>query len=101
MAMTTTVYDPLYKKIDFEVDIDKRTSKLVVVGVIEGKGEPIVNPVTGAEHQVRIALDKGFEFLSAEIGSGTSKSFGKIPMELTASYGQFANIHLSTHGIVQ
>lgn len=101
MAMTTTVHDPLYKKIDFEVDIDKRTSKLLVEGLIEGKGEPILNPVTGEEHRARIVLEKGFEYLSAEMGSGTSKSMGAIPMELTASYGQFANIHLSTHGIVQ
>ena len=101
MAMTTTVYDPLYKKIDFEVDIDKRTAKLLVEGLIEGLGEPIRNPVTGAEHRSRIVLDSGFEFLSAEMGSGTSKSTGPVSMELTSSYGQFANIHLSPQGIVK
>jgi hypothetical protein len=101
MAMTTTVYDPLYKKIDFEVDIDKRTAKLLVEGLIEGLGEPIRNPVTGVEHRSRIVLDGGFEYLSAEMGSGTSISKGDVPMELTSSYGQFANIHLSPQGIVE
>ena len=101
MAMTTTVYDPLYKKIDFEVDIDKRTAKLLVEGLIEGLGEPIRNPVTGVEHRSRIVLDDGFEYLSAEMGSGTSISKGAVPMELTSSYGQFANIHLSPQGIVE
>ena len=101
MSMTTTVHDPLYKKIDFEVDIDKRTSKLLVEGLVEGLGEPIRNPVTGVEHRSRIVRESSFEFLSAEMGSGTSKSMGAVPMELTSSYGQFANIHLSPHGIVQ
>ena len=101
MSMVTTVHDPLYKKIDFEVDIDKRTAKLLVEGLVDGTGEPIRNPVTGAELRARIDLDGGFEYLVAEMGSGTSKSMGTIPMELTASYGQFANIHLSPQGIVQ
>jgi hypothetical protein len=101
MAMTTTVYDPLYKKIDLEVDIDRRTAKLLVEGLVEGFGEPIRNPVTGVVHRSRIVRDSGFEFLSAEMGSGTSKSMGPVSMELTNSYGQFANIHLSPQGIVQ
>jgi hypothetical protein len=101
MMMTTKVHEPIYRKIDFEVDIDKRTAKLVVEDLVEGLGEPIRNPVTGVEHRSRIVRDSGFEFLSAEMASGTSKSMGAVPMELTSSYGQFANIHLSPYGIVE
>ena len=100
MSMTTTVHDPLYKKIDFEVDIDKRTAKLVVEGLVESSGEPIRNATTGAESRARINLPNGFEYTVAEMGSGTSKSMGAIPMELTASYGQFANLHMTTQGVV-
>ena len=35
MSMANTVHDPLYKKIDFEVDVDARTAKLVVAGQVE------------------------------------------------------------------
>lgn len=101
MSMTTTVHDPLYKKIELEINADMRTAKMLVEGVVEGLGEPIQNPVTGAELSIRIVQDGGFEFISAEMGSGTSKSMGAVPMELTSSYGQFANINLSPHGIVQ
>ena len=101
MSMTTTVHDELFRKIDFEVDVENRTANLLVENLVEGKGEPIRNPVTGDEHRARIQLDKGFEFLEAEMGSGTSKSKAAIPIELSSSYGQFATIHLSTHGIVQ
>lgn len=101
MTTMTTIHDPLYKKIDFEVDIDKRSSKLLVEGLVEGKGKPIRNRKTGAEHRIRIDLPNGIEFLFAEMASGTSKSMGAIPMELTATHGSFANIHLSPQGIVK
>jgi hypothetical protein len=101
MSMTTKVHDPLYRDIHFEVDVDNRRAELKVKGLVESKGEPILNPVTGAEHRARITLDHGFEYITAEMGSGTSKVTGDIPLDLTASYGQFANIHLSTQGIVK
>jgi len=73
----------------------------VVPNIVEMKGEPIRNPVTGAEHRARIDLPNGFEYTLAEMGSGTSKSSGNIALELTNSYGQFADIHLGSRGIVR
>lgn len=100
-SMSSTVLDPLYAEIQFEVDIERRHAHLVVPGLIEGKGEPIRNPVTGGESRARIDIVDGFEFTIAEMGSGTSKVTGAVAMDLVASYGQFAHIHLSTHGIVR
>jgi hypothetical protein len=101
MTTITKVYDPLYAPIEFEVDIDARRARLRVPNLIEGSGEPIRNPVTGAEHRARIELPNGFEYTVAEIGSGTSTASAAIPMELSDSYGQFAHLHLSTHGVVR
>jgi hypothetical protein len=56
----TTVHDPLYEDIHFDVDVDARTAKLVVGNLIDSAGEPIRNPVTGAEHRVRIDLPDSF-----------------------------------------
>ena len=95
-----TVHDPLYRDIQFEVDIEARTAKLVVEGLVESAGEPIRNPVTGEEVRVRIDMPDGFEYTLAEMGSGTSNATGSIPMELTASYGQFANMHMGTQGVL-
>lgn len=101
-TMATTIHDPIYADIEFEMNIEARTAKLAVEGLVEAVGEPIRNPVTGDEHRVRIDLDGGFEYLVAEMGSGTSKSTtGTIPMELTASYGQFNALNLNPYGIVQ
>ena len=101
MTTITTVHEPLYTAIQFDVDIDARRARLVVPGLIEGSGEPIRNPVTGAEHRARIELPHGFEYTVAEVGSGTSTARAAIPMALRDSYGQFAHLHLSTHGVVR
>ncbi len=99
-AMCPTKLEPLFKPIEFEVDVDARRARLVVPGTLESSGEPIRNPVTGAEHRVRIDLPHGFEYRLAEIGSGRTKTTGQIKLDLTNTYGQFARIHLSHAGVV-
>ena len=99
-AMSPTKLEPLFKSIEFEVDVGGRRARLVVPGLLETVGEPIRNPVTGAEHRVRIDMPHGFEYRLAEIGSGSTKATGKITLDLKRSYGQFANIHLSNAGVV-
>jgi hypothetical protein len=94
------LHEPLFRPIDFHVDVDGRRAKLVVPGITEGRGEPIVNPVTGREHRARIDLVGGFEYTRAEIGRGWTKATSPIPIELSDSYGQFARISLSQSGIV-
>ena len=99
-AMCPTKLEPLYRPIDFQVDVDARRARVVVPGILESSGEPIRNPVTGAEHRVRIDLPHGFEYRLAEIGSGRTKATGQIKLDLANSYGQFARLHLSHAGVV-
>jgi hypothetical protein len=94
------VHEPMFRRIEFQVDVESRTARVLVPGVIEARGEPILNPVTGAEHRVRIDIPKGFEYSLAEMGRGWSKVSGAIKLDLVDSYGQFANLHLSQSGIV-
>ena len=100
-ATCPNVQDPLIMPIDFEVDVDARTARIVVPGEIEGGGEPIRNPVTGDPHRARIDMPEGFEYDLAEIGSGTTKTTGAIALDLKDSYGQFANLHLTGQGPVR
>ena len=100
-AMSPTKLEPLFRAIEFDVDVDARRGRFRVPDVIETVGEPIRNPVTGAEHRVRIDLPHGFEFRIAEIGSATTKASGAVELpDLVNSYGQFARIHLSNKGVV-
>ena len=74
---------------------------IFIDGLIDTRGEPIKNRVTGAEHRARIDLPHGFEYEIAEIGSASTKTGGRIMLDLKNSYGQFARLHLNNHGVVR
>lgn len=95
------LHEPIFAAIDFAVDIDARTSRVVVAGVTEGRGEPIKNPVTGDVHRARIDIPNGFEYSIAEMGRGWTKVSRPIQMNLADSYGQFAHVNLCQSGIVK
>jgi hypothetical protein len=99
-AMCPTKLETLFKPIKFDVEVEARRAHLEISGVVESTGEPIRNPVTGAEHRARIDLPHGFEYRIAEMGSGTTTATGAIQLDLKDSYGQFAHIHLSNKGLL-
>ncbi len=96
-----TMHPPVFADIDFEVDVDARRARLSIPGAIEMTGEPIRNEVTGEESRAQIVLPAGFEYEVADIGSASSRTQGAMPLELKDSYGQFANLHLNSHGVVR
>ena len=85
-------HEPIFAKIDFKVDIDGRKARLVVPDIVEARGEPILNPVTGREHRVRIDMVGGFEYELAEIGRGWSKTSGT---DQARAFGQLRSIRPS------
>jgi hypothetical protein len=94
------VHEPIFADIDFEIDIERRRARLVVPGHIESRGEPILNPVTKAEHRVRIDSPNGFEFKLAEVGRGWSKTSKPMQLDLADSYGHFCHLNLSQSGMI-
>jgi hypothetical protein len=100
-AMSATVHEPLFKAIDFAVDMAARTARVSVPGVLTSTGRPIVSPATGEPHRVRIDIPNGIEFEIAEIGSATTTATGPIELALNDSYGQFNRIRHSGTGIIR
>jgi len=49
------LYDPVFAKINF-IDVDGRTAFMAVPRVVEARGQPIRNPVTGDPHRARVSL---------------------------------------------
>jgi hypothetical protein len=94
-------HDPVFTKVDFEVDVDGRKGRLFVKDYIEMTGEPIRNKVTGQESRAQIVLPEGFEYSVAEIGSATSKTKGPVKVQTANTYGQFARLHLNNQGVVR
>ena len=100
-ATIETMYEPVFAPIEFEVDVDGRRGRMVVPCYVEMTGEPIRNPVTGAEFRGQIHLPDGFEYLVADIGSASSRTIdGPMAIDIENKYAQFAHIHLGTHGLV-
>lgn len=98
-AMCDDIYDPIFTKIDFEMDMEKRTARCVAHGVAENSGEPIIG-VTGDAHRVQIAMPKGIEFRLAEVGRGRCRTQGEIELELDDGYAQFHEVHLNQNGVI-
>jgi hypothetical protein len=97
----TKVLPTLFKPIELALDVEKRTATVRVPGLVEGRGDPIRNPVTGAEHRARIDLPAGFEYAQAEMASGTSRTSGAIALDLQGTHAHLARFHWSTHGVVR
>ena len=101
-STVTTMHEPVFTDIDFDVDVEARRGRLRIDGYVEMDGEPIRNKVSGEEARAQIVLPAGFEYEVADIGSASTRTTGG-PMEVDFrdSYGQFANLHLDSHGVVR
>jgi hypothetical protein len=97
-AMCETVNDPVYTEISIDLDMAARRAHCMAKGAVTGRGEPILNPVTGAEHRVGIRLPNGFEYEQNEVGRGWSTSSGRVPLVLEDSYAHWCELHFNQHG---
>ncbi|WP_119458938.1 DUF1326 domain-containing protein [Rhodospirillaceae bacterium SYSU D60014] len=100
-AMCDRIHDPVYTKIRIDADMGARTADCEAVGVAAGRGEPIRNPVTGAEHRVGILLPNGFEYTQNEVGRGWSASSEPVTVTLEDSYAHWCELHLNQHGVIR
>ena len=98
-AMSSKVHETLYKPIDYEIDIDERTAKVSIPGILEATGRPIRNPYDGGEHRVRIDIPGGIEFELAEVGNASSKANAAIKLDLNDSYGQWSILRHGPGGV--
>lgn len=96
-----TAHEPLFKPIHLEVDVEARTARVSVPGVLESSLEPIKNKVTGALHRARIDLPSGKEFNLAEVASGTTRATGKIPLDFANTHAHVVQNRLTSHGVAR
>jgi hypothetical protein len=99
-ATVTQRLPTLFKPIEFEWDMNRRRGRVSIPGIGESKGDPILNPVTGAEHRAKVVLPEGFEYSEAEYGSSTIRATGDIKLEVDQGHAHFAMIHMGTNGVV-
>jgi hypothetical protein len=95
------VHDPIFMAIELNIDVEGRRATFKVPNTIDARGEPIRNPVTGADHRVLINLPQGFEYTFAEVGRGWAKTSGAIALNLEDSHAHFAHLHMTQSGVVR
>ena len=99
-SMSDTLHETLIRPIKFDVDLDRRKAHVLIPGVLDSVGRPILSPATGQEHRVRINIPDGIEFEDAEIGSATTTATTAIRLDLADTYGQFNRLRHSGKGVV-
>ncbi len=100
-SMCTTWYEPVFRPIEIDLDLKGRTARLSIPGLLDTTVEPLKNPVTGVEWRARIDLPNGKEVRLAEVGSGTTKATGLVPLEFANSHAHFADSTFSSDGIIE
>jgi hypothetical protein len=100
-SMMSEVLDTLYLPIDLEIDVEARTGRARVEGLVEVDGSPITDPNSGAEFAAQIQLPTGFEYTTAEMGTASCRVTGEIQLDLSDSYGQWNEIHMNQDGVIR
>lgn len=98
-ATFSKVYEPLFKPIVFEADIEARTGRFAVAGLIESNIEPIRIQETGMPHRARLVLPYGFHFTEAEFASSNTKAGAPISLDWTKGHGHFSMLHVTPYGL--
>ena len=91
----------LFAPIKMEINVAARRANIQVKGMVECKGEPLVNPFSKQEDRRGIYNPSGFEYTYAEVGSGTTRVTGGLPLDLTNTYGQFCVLHMNQDGLIR
>jgi hypothetical protein len=99
-VIVETIKDPLFAKIEFEWDLDKRRARIEVAGLVRAHSEPIRNPVTDQEHRMISVLPEGWVFHEAENASGFAKGMGAVKFDLSRRHSSLAHIAWNQNGLV-
>jgi hypothetical protein len=93
---------PVFAPITFACDLDARTGRLEIPGVMALAIEPIKNPVTGRPHRAQIRLPEGFEFREAEVASGSFTGEGEeLGFANRDCYACLTRVAYGPYGIVE
>lgn len=92
----------LFLPIELEADMERRTAKVHIPGILQSSGKPILNHFTGEPFHIALARPSGsFEFTYAEIGLGTTTVTGDMAMSMADSWAHYCVHHFNQDGMVR
>ncbi|MFY0312880.1 DUF1326 domain-containing protein [Leisingera sp. D0M16] len=88
--------------IHLERDLDARTARAEIPGMLKSTGRPHINEFTGETFDIALARKAGsIEFTYAELGLGTTKVTGEIEMAFEDTWALFVVHHFDQDGLVR
>lgn len=93
------IHDPIFTEIEWDWDLEGRTARINIPGVVRANAEPIRNPVTDEPINILTVLPKGWVFHEAENASGFAKGLSNIKFDLSQRHSSLANVVWNQDGL--
>jgi hypothetical protein len=101
-SLCTEFFETLFLPIHLDLELEQRTAKVDIPGVVKSTGSPIINKFTDEPFHIAIARPEGsFEFTYGEIGRGTTEVKGEMEMAFDNSWALFCVHHYNQDGLVR
>ena len=92
----------LFLPISLEADLEARTAKVEIPGIIKSEARPKINEFNGEPFHIALARRSGsFEFTYAELGLGTTTVTGDMEMAFGNSWAHFCIHHFNQDGLIR
>lgn len=96
-----TMHEPRFVPVEVSTDRQALTASIRVPGWLEGKAEPIRNPMDGSVHRARVVLPEGFEFGETDCASATFSCSGAIKLDYAERNAMLYELHMGPNGIIR
>lgn len=101
-SLCTEFFETLFLPIGLQVDLEGRTAKVDIPGVVTSVARPIINEFNGEPFHIAIARPSGsFEFTYGEIGRGSTTVTGDLEMAFKDSWAMFCVHHYNQDGLIR
>lgn len=95
-------YETLFLPIELEADLEARTARVEIPGILKSKAGPKINEFNGEPFHIALARPSGsFEFTYAELGLGTTSVMGEMEMAYEESWAHFCVHHFNQDGLIR
>ncbi|CAB5643018.1 DUF1326 domain-containing protein [Pseudomonas asiatica] len=96
-----TMHAPQFVPVEVHTDRAALTASIHVPGVLDGRAEPIRNPVDGSVHRARLVLPEGFEFGETDCASATFNCSGAVKLDYAGRNAMLYDLDMGTNGIIR
>jgi hypothetical protein len=95
-------YETLFLPIELWADLEARTARVEIPGILKSKAGPKINEFNGEPFHIALARPSGsFEFTYAELGLGTTSVTGEMEMAYEESWAHFCVHHFNQDGLIR